>query len=121
MAGPPFHREPTFGQTPQLFFDARDAILLRMNHSIQRTKVYSGKAYLRYQELRKTMKNTNFRRAFFLVLWTWESQITSYNAESYSYSRLMIPLRNEISAAPAGFEMRKCGHQLQKRPKMTIF
>ena len=92
-----------------------------MSHSIQRTKVYSGKAYLRYRERRKTMKNPNFGRASFLVVWTWKSQVTSDNAESYSYCSLMVPPRNEIAVAPPGFEMEECGHQLQKRSKMTTF
>ena len=92
-----------------------------MSHSIQRKKVSSGETCLRYQELPKTMKNPNFGRASFLVFWTWESQATSGNAESYSSCSLMVPPRNEIAVGPPGFEMEECGHQLQKRAKMTIF
>ena len=66
-----------------------------------RTKVYSGRPYLRYQELRKTTKNANFGRASFLVFWTWRSQVTSDNTESCSYCSLMVPLRNEIAVAPS--------------------
>ena len=69
----------------------------------------------------ETMKKPSVGGSSFLVFWTWESQVTSDNAESYSYCSLIVPPRNEIAVAPQEFEMEECGHQLQKRPKMTTF
>ena len=92
-----------------------------MSHSTQKTKIYSGKPYLRYAKAKKTIKKHIFERQFFLVFRAWKSQITLDKDESYSYCTLATPLQNEILFDPLGFEMKKSEHKPCKRSKMAIF
>ena len=88
---------------------------------MQGTKVYSGKPYLRYQELQKTMKNRMLDDRFFPVFWASERQVTLDNDESYSNCSLMVPLENKIAVDPPGFETKKCGLKFQKTAENDHF